>query len=366
MTLSPRTSLASFTTVLVLTLTACGGATTSSSTTTPPVTPPATAKAPIHGLVSMNSETFNTNLSLTPDNSQAEPNANPDVYTATVILVTWKQLQPTRSSSLDTSAIESGLASVATYNTAHPTQSLQAKLRIFAGLNSPTWALNLDGPPVTYTDPNTGQTGSIPRYWTANYQAAWTSLQNQLAAVYDKDPRIQEVAVSGCASTTAEPFIHNVGGSLTTLLQSLGYTDAQYQSCLSKMATQYAAWTVTPLDYTFNAFNAIDSGHDIADTTFPIQVMTAWRSQLGTARGILANHGLQPTLTPDATPLYAEFTTLGPPLEFQTYGPTVDWPSTIAYGLTFHPSEIEIWPTTQSGGQAVISLTELQQWAAKI
>jgi hypothetical protein len=366
LTLCARTLLASFTAAIILTLSGCGGGTPASIKISPPVTPTATAKTPIHGLVSMNSESFNSDPTLSPDNSQAEPIANPGVYTATVLLVTWKQLQPTGTSSLDTSAIESALTSIATYNAANPTHPLRAKLRIFAGQNAPSWVLNLDGPPVTYTDPTSGKSGSIPRYWTANYQAAWSALQTQLAAIYDNDPRIQEVAVSGCASTTAEPFIHNVGGALTTLLQSDGYTDSQYQACLTNMATQYAAWTVTPLDYTFNAFNAIDSGHDVADTTFPIQVMTAWRSSLGTARGIIANHGLQPTLSTDAVPLYNEFTTLGPPLEFQTYGPGVDWPSTISFGLSFHPSEIEIWPTTQSGGQAVISLTELQQWAAEI
>lgn len=335
-----------------------------SATTTTPSPTPGTTKAPIHGLVAMGQESFNSNPSLTPDNSLAEPNANPSVYTASVILVTWKQLQPTSSATLDTSAIDAALAAITTYNTAHPTHPLVGKLRIFAGLNAPTWAMSLDGAPVSVVV--NGNTYSIPRYWTANYTAAWKALQNQLAAKYDTSTLLAEVAVSGCASTTAEPFIHAAGTADIPILKAAGFTDAQYQTCLSSMADQYSAWTRTPLDYTFNAFTHIDTGVGVVDTAYPIQVMTAWRTTLGTARGILANHGLQPTLTAAATPLYTQFSTLGPPLEFQTYGPNVDWPSTVAYGLTFHPTELEMWTTTQAGGNAVISLAQLQLWASEI
>ncbi len=80
--------------------------------------------------------------------------------------------------------------------------------------------------------------------------------------------------------------------------------------------------------------------------------MVAWRTQLGTARGIVANHGFQPTLLPNATAIYSEFQVLSAPLEFQSYAPNVDWNATSALGLTYHPSEIEICQTTQAGGSA--------------
>jgi hypothetical protein len=347
----------------------CGSGVKTTGTVTTPTSPtsptsPTTTKAPLHGLVSMNSENFVSNPALTPDNTQTEPNADPNVYVASVILVTWEQLQPTNGTTLNTTAIESGLAAIASYNTAHPGHTMVGKLRVFAGLNTPAWALAIDGGPVTATI--NGTTGSLAKFWTADYATAWTNLQTQLAAVYDKDARIGEVAVSGCSSRTAEPFIFTVDPSVIAVAQAAGYTDAQFETCLSTMATQYAAWTVTPLDYSFNPFNHIDSGVAVTDTNFPIQLMTAWRATLGTARGVLANHGLQMPLTTGATPLYAEFTVLGPPLEFQTYGPAVNWPQTIAYGLTFNPTEIEIWQTTQGGGYAVITLTQLQQWAAEL
>jgi hypothetical protein len=346
----------------------CGGVkstTTTTSTTTTPTTPSTPgAKSPLVGLVAMGQQPFVTNPALTPDNTMEEPNANPNVYVAAVINVTWKQLQPNNGTTLDTSAIEAGLSAIATYNAMYPSHKMVGKLRIFSGLNAPVWALNLDGAPVTGT--LNGVTGSIPRFWTANYQAAWTALQTQLAAVYDKDSRLGEVAVSGCSARTAEPFIESADATTIPLYKADGYTDAQMEACLSNMGTQYAGWTETPLDYTFNAFTHIDTGVDVTDTVFPIQVMMAWRAALGTGRGVIANHGLQPTLTASATPLYAEFSVLGPPIEFQTYGPSVDWNATIALGLTYKPTEIEIWTTTQGGGQAVISSTQLQTWAGEI
>lgn len=329
-------------------------------------TPPiggSTSKAPIHGLVAMNTEGFNSNPTLTPDNSLNEVNVNANVYAASVILVTWKQLQPTSGTSFDGSAIDSALSAIATYNTAHPSHPIVGKLRVFAGINAPAWAQNLDGAPLK----SPASSYTIPRYWTANYIAAWKNLQNLLAARYDNTALLGEVAVSGCASTTAEPFVADTGTMAIPILKAAGYTDAQKKTCLNTMADQYSAWTTTPLDYTFNAFVSIDTGVGAVDSTvYPQQVMVAWRNQLGAARGIVANHGLQPTLLPNAVAIYSEFQVLGKPLGFQSFAPNVDWNATIALGLTYHPSEIEIWQTTQAGGAAVITLAQLQLWASEI
>jgi hypothetical protein len=55
------------------------------------------------------------------------------------------------------------------------------------------------------------------------------------------------------------------------------------------------------------------------------------------------------------------------PLEFQTSGPTVNWPVVIRFGTNpYHPTEIEIWNTTGQGGLAPVTMSELQQWDAQI
>jgi hypothetical protein len=100
-------------TVVALGTVGCGSG-SETAAVSPVKTTPTLTKAPLHGLVSMNDESFVNNTSLTPNNSQAEPSANPHVYVASVILVTWSQLQPTNGSSLNSVAIESGLSAIAT------------------------------------------------------------------------------------------------------------------------------------------------------------------------------------------------------------------------------------------------------------
>jgi hypothetical protein len=93
--------------------------------------------------------------------------------------------------------------------------------------------------------------------------------------------------------------------------------------------------------------------------------MQSFRSNLG-SRAVIANHGLQSPLDPGAVPVYDEIATLGPAIEFQTISPTVDWTSAFALGLTYHPTEVEIWQTTAAGGSANLSLTQLQEFAAEL
>jgi hypothetical protein len=355
---------ASLTLASAILLAGCGGSSSMSSSAPPPTPPSAPAKVPLNGLVAMGNEDFATNPALLPDNNLADPIANPDVYVAAVILVTWNQLQPTGPDSIDTSAIDAAISNIAAYNASHPGHTMVGKLRVFAGVNSPQWAMNLDGPPISVSV--NGRTATLPRYWTANYSAAWTGLQTLLAAKYDANPMIGEVAVSGCSSTTAEPFIHSFGPGITPILQAAGYTEAQYMACLTSMGAQYAAWTQTPLDYTFNTFTGIDTGNPVSNPAFTLQAMAAWRQSLGSARGVIANHGLQPNLTADAQQIYPEFLTLGPPIEFQSYGPTVNWDQTVALAVTYKATELEIWPTTQGGGAAQISLAQLQTYASEI
>jgi hypothetical protein len=185
---------------------------------------------------------------------------------------------------------------------------------------------------------------------------------------------IAEVAITSCSSLTGEPFIVPEGPTAVSTFQAAGYNDTLGMACLTNAPADYAAWKNTPLDYTFNAFSAIDTGVNVENTDFPVQLMASFRAALGT-RAVVANHGLQPSTSATTPPIYAEFTTLYTqaaasgtvsPLEFQTLSPTVDWPTTIALGLTFHPTEIEIWDTQAAGGQAPLTLSQLQGWAASL
>lgn len=332
------------------------------------------AKSTLVGLVTMGSESFFNGSGL-PQNRLLEANTHPGVYSAAVIELTWAQLEP-QPNQFDDSALVSALQTVQTYNQQYPATPLFAKLRIFAGVNSPAWVLQQVGS-VTLTDSKTNTTYTEPDFWTAAYSQLWTGLQNHLASEYDSNPLIGEVAISVCSSITAEPFVLPGEAASIQALEAAGYTDGQMETCLSNAPADYAAWKQTPLDYTFNPLLLTATGQ--ADTAFPIQVMQAFRASLGT-RAVVANHDLNNPLPNQNLPaIYAEFQSLTAaaqaetppaisPLEFQTDGPTVAWSTLVPYAITtYHPTEIEIWNTTATGdGVADISLSELQQWAAAI
>jgi hypothetical protein len=279
----------------------------------------------------------------------------------------------------DDSVIDAALQNIEAYNANYPATPLVGKLRIFAGPNTPAWVMQQVGT-VTLTDA-AGQSALFPDYWTAQYSVLWRELQNHLAAVYDSNALIGEVAITACASIDAEPFITGFAAN-TPVLLAAGYTDAQMEQCLSNAAQDYSAWKQTPLDFTFNPLylRTAASQPQGDSSTFTLQVMQAIRAALGT-RAVEATHNLNdPLLNSDQQPVYDEFQSLysaaqssSPPtlspLEFQTSGPTVDWPVVIPFGITtYHPTEIEIWNTTATGqgGLAPITLSELQQWAAEL
>jgi hypothetical protein len=300
--------------------------------------------------------------SATPDNGMEEINAHPNVYVGAVINVTWAQLEPEQGT-FDDSAIDAALGAIARYNAAHSTAPVSAKLRVFAGPHVPSWVMTVAGGPITIT----GQNGSeqIAAFWTSPYDQAWRALQQHLASIYDGSSAVGEVAVSSCSSLTAEPFVIALDSASLAAMRVYGFSDAALMACLNGAASDYSAWTTTPLDFTFNEFRLSDGSSLVADPSFTTTVMQSFRSALGT-RSVIANHGLQSPLASGAIPVYDEIAVLGPAIEFQTVSPTVDWSAAFALGLTYHPTEVEIWQTTAAGGQADLSLTQLQTFAAEL
>ena len=355
----------------------CGTSSTGPNRGPGPGPGPTVSKSPLFGLVTMGSESWLAAGSL-PQNRLLEANAHPGVYVAAVIQATWSQLEP-QPGVFDDSVINDALQNIATYNATYPATPLVGKLRIFAGPNTPAWVMQQVGS-VTLTD-STGNSAAFPDYWVPQYSALWTQLQNHLAAVYDNNPLMGEVAITACSSIDAEPFITGFAADTPALLAA-GYTDAQMEQCLSNAPQDYAAWRNTPLDYTFDPLylRTTPSQPQGNSTIFTLQVMQAFRAALGT-RAVVATHSLNdPLSNADLQPIYNEFQSLynaaqssspatESPLEFQTTVPTINWPVVIPFGITtYHPTEVEIWNTTAigQGGLAPITMSELQQWAAQI
>ncbi len=205
-------------------------------------------------------------------------------------------------------------------------------------------------------------------FWdsTSGYAAAWRQLQVQLAAKYDTNPLVQEVAVTSCTSYTAEPFY--LPNDTTTVVQPLldgGYSDAAYQQCLENAVADYAPWQTTRLEFTFNPFTGLTLPEsDVADVAFSERVMRACRVTLG-QRCILSNHDLDTTPPSAGTilPLYALERKLGPNITFQTYVVApADYEGTLRKGISLGAGSIEIWQEPK--GFEAQSIATLQNWAS--
>lgn len=319
-------------------------------------------KQPIHGLVTMGDIGTVMHEGGHSRNALREANAHPGVYRAAALVLSWKELEPTEGK-LDTSSIEEALDRVRAYNLKYPDTPLKAKLRIFAGWNTPEWAIAKSGGPLVLTD-KLG-TLRIGRFWTAPYQRAWRQFQNLLAQKYDNNPLIGEVAVSSCATISEEGFILPMDPHNHQLLYDAGFNDRRHEACLLGAVQDYAAWKNTPIDYTVNPIRLTDETPWRLDYVFVRTVLVAFRKKYG-SRGVIANHGLAAPLLPRDVPVVDLFKQLGPPIAFETVNTRVNWPESVALGLQDGATDIEIWNTKDSGGLANISYTELKQWAKEM
>ena len=132
-----------------------------------------------------------------------------------------------------------------------------------------------DGPAMTIigksiVDPNVFDAQTIGRWWTADYVGQWTSLQTALANRYDGNALVYGICQTAAMSASDEPFVpfltnapessaanaDKVNQVLTT--QQAGFTDAAQILTLRAAIADYAQWSTTPLDYTFNPFTVLD------------------------------------------------------------------------------------------------------------
>ena len=328
-------------------------------------------KPAIVGLISTGSP--HNKLGLNPLNNYT------GAFGGLVVQASWSDLQPNSSSDFDTTVIDGALAAVNTYNAAAAmlpppnNRQIGVRLRIFAGCtdgvsDAPAWAIGLDGSPITITASYAGgpETCTFGRFWdaTSNYAAAWRQLQTKLAAKYDTNPLIQEVAVTSCTSFSAEPFFlpHAQDDTTTMVLQGAVYTDSMYQQCLENAVADYAPWQMTRLEFTFNPFNGLTSPQ--GDVAFSERVMRGCRQTAG-QRCILSNHDLDtnPPTPGGILPLYALMHKLGPNITFQTYvvNPN-DFEGTLRKGISLGAGSIEVWQ--EPAGFEAQSNATLQNWAS--
>ncbi len=275
-------------------------------------------------------------------------------FSGIVVNETWNQLEPRRNV-FDFSPLDKSLAAVRAYNRAHRSHPLVVKLRLWGGFTAPDWAKTLGGTmPVSFdTATATGTTG---RWWTGAYRGAWSTFQHRLAARYDANALVGSVAVSSCATLTAEPFVASPSLALHNELFADGWSNAAQQACLQGVFSDYSGWRHTPIDYTFNPFVAYQLGKQVGsvDLAFTDAVMSRCANlQLTTGRVcILSNHAFTAAVQSSrGAPVYSEIAALyakhpgRTPVDLQT-GPPNGWGDCAAINLaiSYHALSLELWP----------------------
>lgn len=255
------------------------------------------------------------------DRQEPPPKSTQSVVHAYVVHVNWADLQPTQGGPIAANnVIDQAIARVNQPDFAQ--LGMVLKLRVFAGIGAPDWAKALDGGPVqVYGDPSDGGgSGTVGRFWTADFGAAYADLQNKLAAKYDNVPSIREITVSRCTTMYDEPFVRNFADSRNVAnLTAAGYTTAADEQCILDSIAAHKVWTQTTSDVDFNPMPLIAYPTGRRDLAFTESVMDQCRTMLGSRCG-LENNSLSSSKLINSmyVQMYAHMTALGPPIIFQT------------------------------------------------
>ncbi len=315
-------------------------------------------KEPLHGLVSMGAYKFVVRAE-DPNNTFEPINKKPGIFGGIVILASWRELQQSASSGLaENNTIDKALEQVREYNKRNPQKPLGVKLRVWGGFVAPDWAKSLGGPiiNVVHKKPRT-----VGRFWSPPYRKHWAHLQEMLAAKYDKEPLIREVAMTSCMSFTAEPFFLPGEATVKGPLEKAGFKPAEYKSCLMEGLKDYAVWKSTNIETPLNPVH-LPMGNPKGDQEFTARYMRECRKAFG-KRCIFDNHDLDTKPAKAVLPVYAEMKKMGGPIEFQT-GPATpkDFEGTIKYGKSIGASSIELYQ--DFGGFPLVRDPQLKRWAA--
>jgi hypothetical protein len=323
-----------------------------------------TVKPPLRGLISMGAYSF-VWMGGDPVNRLGPLERKAGIFGGLVVVATWNQLQPTANAVIGKgNAIDQALAKVRRYNKLNPQKPIGVRLRVWGGFEAPDWAKSIGGDPIATV--HNGRDRTVGRFWLPAYLRAWTRLQQQLAALYDNEPLIQEVSVTACMSFTAEPFYVPMDDTVLPELQAAGFNPQVHKYCLNHAIGTYAAWQQSRLVLSVNPLRSVPVSQGPADAEFTKRVMHNCRETLG-VRCVFDNHDLDTNLAPPLLPIYHYMKRQGPEIVFQTANATPEnFDGTIRMGVRYGASAIELYQDLKGKGFPIVPDAQLRKWAALI
>ncbi len=262
-----------------------------------------------------------------------------------VVNVHWADVQPVAGGPLTSNnAIDQAITTVRTLNAQYHVD-LGLKVRIFAGIWAPNWAKDLGGSPIALINPQNSAQGTIGRFWSEQFGAAYDHFEALLAAKYDDVAEIREVTIARCSTFYDEPFIRDTGYTPNvTALLAAGYSLAADETCQREEIQASSVWHHTRSDLAFNPYEAIDAdGSTRTDPLFTVSMMQDCRQVLASAC-VLENNSLRTPVQPGYVSMYSSMTALGQPISFQTATASRvgDLAATLNNAITLGASSVEL------------------------
>ncbi|MEC4728525.1 hypothetical protein HWQ46_23665 [Shewanella sp. D64] len=162
-----------------------------------------------------------------------------------VVQVEWNALQPDapvapgQKAVLDSSWIDAAIDDVETWNDVPGNNKLGIKLRVFAGIYTPQWVKNEAGS-STLDFKGSNFDGDFPHFWKSAFKTRYKELHQLLAAKYDSEPLIKEIAISACMIKNADMHRARSEYQNINILVDAGLTWQKDRNCQTWQITAVA------------------------------------------------------------------------------------------------------------------------------
>lgn len=218
--------------------------------------------------------------------------------------IKWNEWQPVSAATLDGSKVAAAL-DVLDWAEAN---GKRVRLRIFAGIYTPGWALTASGSMNWYEYSQTaGETfrGAIPKWWGSAYRAVYNAWTDKLVTALGDHPALYEVTNSQCSTVFAEPMNRQWGsGTNVATAHTNGYTIAADIQAMKNAFVDHQRWAEVGVA-TYSAFNPwqepknIDTDQTggvkpVPATTY--ELFDAFRRSLGRS-GVFGNNSIGNPIT---------------------------------------------------------------------
>lgn len=269
----------------------------------------------------------------------------------------WDVLQPKKDEPIVTASIDSAVAAVRAWNKANPKNPQGLRLRIEAGIHAPSWVNAMAGGPVAVSSPS-GETGTVPRWWTEPVQDAYTSFVADVAAYVDPIAEVREVTVGLTMEFYGELFIRFPAQNAAAL-EAAGFTQALDIAAMESSFRAHLAFkhAVTQIDV--NAYEELNGGNALTVT----QQLMDYALGLGLPAVQFANASLTDTGNDS---LYALMEEYGPEgskkaaITFQTMPTVGNVATVIDRAIAVGATSVEI-PTSPGTASVLAPLDEALQ-----